>query len=639
MQKIQLPHVLHLIYPTWRRPAQQALDCISLGVAFWLALALRLQNLWPRVLIESASLLPWMLLAVICLFPSLGLYRSLTRCSGSYTYYRLVASQTLLTGLMYLVWELKGESGFPRTSWLIFWNLSLMLLVGWRVLLRDGLLFWNQRSHPTRRQPVLIYGAGAAGQELLRALRQSPEFKIVGMIDDDPKLLHQELNGMRIYSPYQLPQLRHRFGCETVLLAIPSLSPMRRRRLIQNLEQDRFKVLTIPAMTDLLSGKAQVDQLRPIQIEDLLGRHPVQPLEKLLRACVYQKSVMVTGAGGSIGSELARQILALHPQRLVLFEMSEFGLYQIHQELTQRFPQAELVPILGTVCDRTLLERVMRRFQIQTVYHAAAYKHVPMVELNPIQGLLNNTFGTLHSAKAAIAAEVETFVLISTDKAVRPTNIMGASKRLAELVLQALAQEPHATRFTMVRFGNVLGSSGSVVPRFMAQIRSGGPVEVTHPEITRFFMTIPEAVQLLLQASAMGKGGDVFLLHMGDSVKIVDLARQMIQLAGYTVREPGHPQGDIEIVFTGLRPGEKLYEELLIQAEHLSTEHPLIFRAEEEGLSWHRLRATLEQLEAAMAIQDYEFIVALLHRLVAGYPANAPIHALLNSPQRQQVLV
>jgi FlaA1/EpsC-like NDP-sugar epimerase len=506
----------------------------------------------------------------------------------------------------------------------IFWALSLLYIGGSRLLARE--YFQKRQKAADDRERVAIYGAGSAGIELAIGLKSGRDYKPVAFIDEKNELAGTTINNIQVYAPDHLPRLIEAQGINQVLLAIPEASRARRREIINRLEHLPVHVRTIPALGDLVSGVARVDEIQEVDIADLLGRDPVPPNEALFGRCVRGKSVMVTGAGGSIGSELCRQILRLHPSRLVLFEQSEYALYQIEKELRQVQQHGrdidgslDIIPVLGTVTQCRRVEAVLRSFGVQTIYHAAAYKHVPLVEMNPIEGVRNNVFGTWRAAEAALAAGVETFVLVSTDKAVRPTNIMGASKRLAELILQALAKNRGGTRFCMVRFGNVLGSSGSVVPLFREQIRQGGPVTVTHPEITRYFMTISEAVQLVIQAGSMGEGGDVFVLDMGEPVRIADLARRMIHLSGLSIHDEEHPDGEIAIVYTGLRPGEKLYEELLIGADVTGTDHPRILRAKEAELPWTELSRVLRELETAAQEFDSDRVRALLERTVSGY--------------------
>ncbi|HGY1015878.1 TPA: polysaccharide biosynthesis protein, partial [Aeromonas salmonicida subsp. smithia] len=506
----------------------------------------------------------------------------------------------------------------PRTVSVIYLSFLVLLVGGVR-------LFFRALLNTTRlaRTQVLIYGAGSSGRQLQMALLQGNEFYPVAFVDDDPAKHGCVIQGSTVYNSAQLPTLIDHHGVQKILLAMPSSTRARRQEVINALEPLSCEVLSIPGMADLVNGSARIDQLNEISVDDLLGRDPVEPVTKLMEANIKGKAVMVTGAGGSIGSELCRQILRCRPSTLVLFELSEYALYVLHKNLREQCQRegiaTDLVPLLGSVQRQHRLQTVMQSFRIQTVYHTAAYKHVPLVEFNIIEGVRNNVFGTLYAAQAAIEAGVETFVLISTDKAVRPTNTMGASKRLAELILQALTREKHNTRFCMVRFGNVLGSSGSVVPLFRQQIDKGGPITLTHPDIIRYFMTIPEAAQLVIQAGAMGEGGDVFVLDMGQPVRIMDLAKRMIRLSGLTLRDELRHDGDIAIEVTGLRPGEKLYEELLIGDDARGTEHPRIMVAQERWLPWLRLRPLLASLDDACHRFDQQQVRDILMHAPAAF--------------------
>jgi len=483
---------------------------------------------------------------------------------------------------------------------------------------------------------VIIYGAGRAGVQLASALAYGQELTPVAFLDDD-KLLHKhKVNGLRIYSMTSLSYLIERHEVTEVLLAIPSATRARRSEIIRLLEPYPVHVRTMPGLTDMAQGKVKFDELQEVDIADLLGRDAVEPDQTLFHANITGKIVMVTGAGGSIGSEICRQIIQLQPEKLILFELNEFVLYSIDKELNHSASQQkekrmfEIIPILGSVTDQHRVEKVCKAFNIETIYHTAAYKHVPLVEQNPCEAIKNNVFGTLSVAQAAITVKVETFVLISTDKAVRPTNTMGATKRFAELILQGLSlKKNHHTRFTMVRFGNVLGSSGSVIPLFREQIARGGPVTVTDPRIIRYFMTIPEASQLVIQAGAMGLGGDVFVLDMGEPIRIVDLAKRMINLSGLEVRDKNHPDGEVEISYTGLRPGEKLYEELLIGDNVSDTAHQRIMRAEEDVIPWEELDNRLQLLTEALTNDDLDEMRALLKQSVSGFVPQCDINDLI----------
>ena len=490
---------------------------------------------------------------------------------------------------------------------------------------------------------VAIYGAGAAGNQLVAALRMGRLMRPVAFIDDDPSITNSVIAGLQVFTPKSILRMVELTGAQEILLAIPSSTRARRREVLDYLESFPLHVRSVPGFMDLASGRVKVDDIQEVDIADLLGRDAVPAQEGLLKHCIKGMNVLVTGAGGSIGSELCRQIIQLKPTVLLLFEHSEFNLYTIFSELEQRIKREslpiKLLPILGSVRNQDKLYDIFKSWSVDTVYHAAAYKHVPMVEHNIAEGVINNVNGTLHTAQAALSAGVSNFVLISTDKAVRPTNVMGSTKRLAELVLQALSREKapvlygngdsistiNKTRFTMVRFGNVLGSSGSVIPLFHKQIKSGGPVTVTHPKITRYFMTIPEAAQLVIQAGSMGVGGDVFVLDMGEPVKIAELANKMIHLSGMSVRSDSNPHGDVAIEFTGLRPGEKLYEELLIGENVTATDHPMIMSATEDYIPWDYLKENLEQLNAAVLADDYSRVRELLKESVSGYSPDGDI--------------
>ncbi|WP_435686392.1 polysaccharide biosynthesis protein, partial [Sedimenticola selenatireducens] len=477
---------------------------------------------------------------------------------------------------------------------------------------------------------ALIYGAGMSGRQLASAMANSLEVRVTGFLDDDDRLHGQSLNGLPVYGLDDLPGLIESRGVTDVLLALPSVQRKRRNEILERMLNYHVAVRTLPSLGDLAQGKVTLSDVRELDIDDLLGREPVAPNHILLGKCVTDKVVLVTGAGGSIGSELCRQLVKLAPATLLLVEQSEFALYELHQELLGRLAASSekritLIPLLSSVRDEVRMREIISTWQPHTVYHAAAYKHVPLVEHNPAEGVRNNVFGTLTAARVAAEQGVTDFVLISTDKAVRPTNIMGASKRLAEIVLQALAVESPRTKFSMVRFGNVLGSSGSVVPKFRQQIRDGGPITLTHADITRYFMTIPEAAQLVIQAGAMAKGGDVFVLDMGQPVKILDLARRMVELSGLTVQDDANPDGDIDIQITGLRPGEKLYEELLIGDNPETTSHPRIMKAHDEFLPWPALKEKLDTLTIALNVNDVDVIKAILEQVVSGYQPDEKI--------------
>ncbi|MDP3520540.1 MAG: nucleoside-diphosphate sugar epimerase/dehydratase [Hydrogenophaga sp.] len=554
----------------------------------------------------------------------MGLYRAIFRYAGWNAMMAVVQAVAAYGVLFAAVFTLYGVQSVPRTVGILQPLLLFVAIGGVRAVGRFWLGGVYRRLLQRRHWPgVLIYGAGHTGRQLARALGDSHEQRLLGFLDDDDRLQGQSLDGRPVFAPRELPQLIERLNATDVLLAMPSASRSARNAILRHLQDLPLHVRTLPTMAELSSGKVTLNDARELDVEDLLARNAVAPNDLLLNKHTRGKVVMVTGAGGSIGSELCRQILACHPECLLLLEQSEFALYEVHQKLQQQCLQMEadtrVIPLLGSVCDKTRLLRIMCTWQPHIVYHAAAYKHVPMVEHNPTEGVRNNVLGTWMCAEAAQQAQVPHFVLVSTDKAVRPTNTMGASKRLAEMVLQALADQGGPTRFSMVRFGNVLGSSGSVVPLFRKQIEAGGPVTLTHPEITRYFMTIPEAAQLVIQAGAMAHGGDVFVLDMGEPVRIADLARRMITLSGLRVKDENHPQGDIAIAVTGLRPGEKLYEELLIGDNPQPTEHKRILRAHENHLSWVQLEPRLHALLTCLDADDVLSLRQCLLELVEGF--------------------
>ncbi|KIF82717.1 polysaccharide biosynthesis protein [Noviherbaspirillum autotrophicum] len=625
LNKIALPV---LAMPrTAKRLVVLLIDSSLCVLTVWLAFYLRL----GEFVTLSGSALGAAIVSVsiaLPLFVVSGLYRAIFRYSG-WPALMTVCKATFAYGLAYAaVFTAIGIQGVPRTVGLIQPMLLLLTVGTSRIFARFWLGGLYQGQLKLAALPkVLIYGAGKSGRQLAAAMANSHAMRVVGFLDDDERLHGHILNGLTIYSPSDLPSLVASLHVSDVLLALPSASRKRRNEILAEMLQAHVSVRTLPSLTELAQGKISTSDLRELDIDDLLGRDPVAPNHILLGKNIIDKVVLVTGAGGSIGSELCRQILKIGPNTLLLIEQSEFALYEIHQELQSKLDGSavKLVPLLASVRDEDRMQEIMSTWRPDTVYHAAAYKHVPLVEHNPTEGIKNNVLGTLTAAKAAAERGVTDFVLISTDKAVRPTNIMGASKRLAEMVLQALAATSQSTKFTMVRFGNVLGSSGSVVPKFRQQIRDGGPITLTHPEITRYFMTIPEAAQLVIQAGAMAKGGDVFVLDMGQSVKIMDLARRMIELSGLTVKDESNPDGDIEIEVTGLRPGEKLYEELLIGNNPKSTSHPRIMKAHEDFLPWHVLEEKLNALKLALNVNDVGVARLMLEQLVTGYTPSGKI--------------
>ena len=599
------------------------IDFVALPVALWAGYALRLGELWPKNIENVWWLFIAAPLVAVPIFVRMGLYRAVLRYVGSKALITIVKAVTITTLVLLALLVMSQTHGVPRSVFFSFWLISLLFIAGSRLFLRSYIHSYTRKRK--NKQPVAVYGAGSAGAELANAMQSGWEYEPVAFLDDNPEKHGIEIHGIKVYSPDKLPGLIDKAGVSQVLLAMPALSHRRRHKILEKLEVHPVHVRTLPGIADLVSGKAKVSDIREVDAGDVLGRDPVPPIPGLIERCIRGKSVMVTGAGGSIGSELCRQIAEHGPSKLVLFEQSEFALYKIEKELETYNLNLEVIAVLGSVTHARRVETVLRSFAVHTVYHAAAYKHVPLVEQNPIEGMQNNVFGTWRTAEAAKAAGVETFVLISTDKAVRPTNIMGATKRMAELVLQGMADDSDTTRFTMVRFGNVLDSSGSVIPLFRDQIKNGGPVTVTHPEVTRYFMTIPEAAQLVLQAGALGKGGDVFVLEMGEPIKIDDLARSMIRLSGLEVCDDENPDGDIAIEYTGLRPGEKLYEELLIGDNVTGTEHPKIMRAAEEKLPWEKMLYFKAEFETARNNFETKKIKLLLEEAVSGYTAEKDI--------------
>ncbi|AFJ01916.1 UDP-N-acetylglucosamine 4,6-dehydratase [Methylophaga frappieri] len=618
-----------------------SVDYTAVMLALWLAYCLRLSTIYTPPPQQWWLFLLSPLLA-IPVFARFGLYRTVIRYIGLDAIWAILKAITLYTLILAVVILLAREYAglVPRTIYAINAILLVLMIGGSRIMARWAFTRQQISSEQRRKQaeflpPVIIYGAGAAGAQLAAILKMGNQLRPVAFIDDDQTLHHQQINGLTVYAPSALSSLIKRFETAELLLAMPSVSRRQRQQILQTLESYPVRIRTLPGMSEIAQGKISVSDIREVEIGDLLGREPVAPDTVLLTRNITDKTVMVTGAGGSIGSELCRQIIQQQPRQLVLYEISEYALYEIEKSLHHLGRDVPIVSLLGSVLDKNRLQKACQHFGVQTIYHAAAYKHVPMVEKNITEGVRNNVLGTLNTALAAMAAEVETMVLISTDKAVRPTNTMGASKRFAELILQALAtNEPQsATRFTMVRFGNVLGSSGSVIPLFRQQIANGGPVTVTHPDIIRYFMTIPEAAELVIQAGAMGEGGDVFVLDMGEPVKIIDLARRLVHLSGLSIRDETRPDGDIEIQFTGLRPGEKLYEELLIGSHVAVTRHPKIMRAEEQVIIWPVLQDILDQLSAAIEQDDYGQIRALLLTHIDGFTPQSDPEDWLQSQQ------
>lgn len=625
-----------------KRVILAALDFVALSAVLWAVISLRYNTLYVPPNWLAALLLLSAPLATIATFSYAGLYRLVTRYLGSRGHTRIVGCVAISVLLWSQIVFMSGQLGIPRSVILIYGIVAALAITASRhlgawLLKTSGIVLPKYREDK-QRHAVIIYGASQAGVELANALSRVRSRDIVGFCDNSPTLWGQYVGGIKVYRPERLGKVIERFGVKEVLLAIPAGERNERRLVLKELENYPVTVKVLPSLEDLASGRVSVTDLRPLDVDDLLGRDAVPPDHDLLARNTKGKSVLVTGAGGSVGSELVRQVLRQGPRRLVLLDISEPALYEIQIEVEDEIGlmksdavKPEIVAVLGSVLDVAVVRDVIQRNAIETIYHAAAYKHVPIVEHNPAVGLNNNIFGTEVVADAALALGVERMVLISTDKAVRPTNVMGASKRLAELVLQARASQQSSTVFTMVRFGNVLDSSGSVVRRFRRQILSGGPVTVTHPEVIRYFMSIPEAAELVIQAGAMAQGGDVFVLEMGEPVKIDDLARLMVRLSGLEVRDATNPDGDIAITYTGLRPGEKLYEELLLGASTTGTEHQRILRCDEPALSPGDLQRELDLLKAAMAIGDVETIQTVLMRTVEGYRPDADAKAIENA--------
>ena len=637
-----------------KRLLQVATDIVLVWAALWLAFIVRLglDDMYNPFKVHF-----WLFvcapIVAIPLFIRFGMYRAVMRYFGNDALVAIIKAVSLSALILALVvyWYSNHEAVVPRSIVFNYWWLSLVIIGGLRLCMRQyfmGDWFAGAQHVPFSSRDdslikVAVYGAGVAGNQLVAALRMGRTMRPVAFIDDDPSIADRVIAGLQVYKPKHIQQMIDETGAQEILLALPSSTRARRREILTLLESFPLHIRSVPNFTDLASGRVKVEDIQEVDIADLLGRDSVPAQPDLLKRCITGKTVMVTGAGGSIGSELCRQIYSLGPTRLLLFDHSEFNLYSVLSELEQRgnreSASVKLLPLLGSIRHPHKLLDVMKTWNVETVYHAAAYKHVPMVEHNIAEGVLNNVIGTLNTAQAALQSGVSNFVLISTDKAVRPTNVMGSTKRLAELTLQALSREiapvlfgdksnvsrVNKTRFTMVRFGNVLGSSGSVIPLFHSQIKSGGPLTVTHPKITRYFMTIPEAAQLVIQASSMGQGGDVFVLDMGEPVRIVELAKKMIHLSGLSVRSEKNLQGDISIEFTGLRPGEKLYEELLIGDNVLATEHPMIMSASEDHLPWDLLKLRLTDLLAAVEQDDYSRVRQLLRDTVSGYTPDGEI--------------
>ena len=616
-----IKEVLHKVLELPRNIKQACLltlDMLYVTGAMWAAVALRYGHTGFQFgPIEYACAAVTIIFSAV-VFLRLGLYRAVVRFMGQQAIWAIITAasySTLILGAA--IFFTRAE--VPRATPFIYWVLLLLGVGGTRLLARA----YYQAKSMALSENVIIYGAGQSGRQLLQALDHGEHYNPVVFVDDDRHLQRSIINGLQVVKPEAIEQLIAQHNITQVLLAIPSASLDRRKEIINSLVGFPVYVRTVPTINELVAGEASVNQIRDVNLDELLGREPVPPHPELIERCITDKVVMVTGAGGSIGSELCRQIVRSGPREVILLDSSEYALYRIECELRDTMSQlgvhVDLVALLGSVQDRKRLESIYRTFSVETVYHAAAYKHVPLVEYNIAEGVANNVFGTWYAADAARKAGVETFVLVSTDKAVRPTNVMGASKRFAEMILQGLAQENTDTRFCMVRFGNVLGSSGSVVPLFREQIEKGGPVTVTHPDVSRYFMSIPEAAQLVLQAGALGTGGDVFVLEMGEPVRIVDLAKRMIKLSGYETTHDNHVGSHIGIDYIGLRPGEKLHEELLLGTRVAGTGHPMIMRAEEECLSFSQIDSLLTRLRQHCDALDCDGISRVLNSAVSGF--------------------
>jgi FlaA1/EpsC-like NDP-sugar epimerase len=593
-------------------------DVIILLLAIWLSFALRLGVLWPDKILSNLWIFLIIPLVSIPLFIRFGLYKSVLKFMGTkviVTAFQSITITSLFVGFAMMIFR---EADMPRTVILIFWFVSSILIIIMRFLYKGYLYSWD--NFVNDRKPTIIYGAGSAGAQIVESLRKNHEYAPIAFIDDEKSKQGTFINFTRIHPFSDLKDIIKKRKVKAILLAIPSLSEQRKRDLLKKLSKYPVEVKLLPSLSEIVSGRVSIENIRHVQVEDILGRTPVKPKTSLLKKNITGKNVLVTGAGGSIGSELCRQILKLKPNKIVLFEHSEFNLYSIDYELTSLGEKnCEIVPVLADVKSINKVENAIKENKIDTIYHAAAYKHVPMVEKNTVEGVFNNVMGTYNVAVCARDNNIENMVLISTDKAVRPTNVMGASKRFSELVLQALNSEESNTCFSMVRFGNVLDSAGSVVPLFRRQIKEGGPVTVTHAKVTRYFMSIPEAVQLVLQAGAMAKGGDVFVLDMGEPVRILDLAHRMINLSGLSPITSENPEGDIKIKFTGLREGEKLYEELLIGKDVVQSKHPQIMQANEDFLSWQKVSSLIEDIKTNHEKLDDDSMRNVLIENVEGY--------------------
>lgn len=592
------------------------IDASIAPIALWVAFVLRMEEIFPRYLAESIWLIPLAPLLLVGAYASQGMYSAVTR------YLDAGFSLTILKSSIFYLFlftsaAVMTQATVPRSVYILNMVLAGVITGGVRIGLR---MYLPRHVTPTdQSKRIAIFGAGRAGVQVAKALQESPEYNPVAYFDDARDKAGTSIMGIRVFAPAEISRIIERKRVDQIVLCIPSASKIRRAQIIESLMELNVEVKTLPGVDQLMTNEINLSDIREVDITELLGRDPVPPITELLDANIRGKTILVSGAGGSIGSEMCRQIIQQDPHRLILLEQSEYALYQIDRELRLEAEHRDVIlkPIINNLCCPESLEEIMRSHKVDTVYHAAAYKHVPLVQCNILEGIRNNVFGTVNLARSAMACKVSNFILISTDKAVRPTSVMGMTKRMSEMVLQALNEESHSTCFAMVRFGNVLGSSGSVIPLFRKQIRDGGPITLTHPDVTRYFMTIPEAAQLVIQAGAMARGGDLFLLDMGASVKIADLARNMVQLSGLTIKSDENPDGDVEIVVTGLRPGEKLYEELLIDNDAEATRHPKIMRAQESFLSWQRMTTILEEMRLFIDVRNSNDAEQLLKQSVS----------------------
>ena len=624
-----------------KRGIMMAIDAIFLPICLWFAYCLRLSDWWPADFIgPDWWVFPFISIAGQITFYQMRIYRTILRYAGSQAMVQIVKGVGLTSLFLIALDFLISDIHMPRSVPPIYFLVSLAYVGGSRLFYRYHYQWFLQNR--LDKESIIVYGAGGAGVQIALALADSKEYKVIAYIDDNKQLHGSLVQGKRVYPVEELEYLVQKFGVKRVLLAIPSIPRENRRKLVERIKPAKVDVLTLPSMPEIVTGAAKVDYIKNVEIEDLLGRDPVPPKQELLHESIKGKVVLITGAGGSIGSELCRQVLGQHPSKIILFDHSEFNLYTIEQEIIAKNKEAdhqvEIFSVLGSVCDKQLLSDTIASCGVQTFYHAAAYKHVPLVEKNILVGIRNNIFGTQVACQCALEYGIERFVLISTDKAVRPTNVMGATKRMAELIVQDMALRSQKTIFCMVRFGNVLGSSGSVIPLFRKQILKGGPVTVTHPDITRYFMTINEAATLVIQAGSIAKGGEVFVLDMGEEVKILSLAKQMIHLSGLKVKDEQCDDdeiGDIEIMFTGLRPGEKIREELLIGNNVTGTDHPRILQAQEANLPHEELLRVIDSLKAAQENRDVVVTKSILEDNVCGYiPDSNVVDSIFLEKQR-----